>query len=265
MKTIKKKQLPNKHLSQNFLINENIKRRIISSCQINKEETILEIGAGEGALTKLLAQEANKVIAIETDKSLVKKLTSAFKDSNVEILHQDILKLNFKNLPSDIKIIGNLPYNISTPIITKVLQNKNIFTKAYFTVQLEFGKRLAASVNTKNYGSFSCYAQYHSNINLLFKIPNTAFWPAPKVQSCFLELSPKNDQNLTLKEEILLFKIINEAFNQRRKKILNSLSLFKSKEEWIQIFKRLNIKSDSRAENISLESFMNIAKEITTS
>ncbi len=262
MKKTSKHKIPNRHLGQNFLINESIKKLIIDSCEIKEHETVLEIGPGEGALTQLLSNKTKSVIAIETDKGLARELDERFKDSNVKIVHHDILKYDFYKLPKDLKLIGNLPYNISTPIITKILNHKSFFTKAYFTVQLEFGKRLAAPINTKDYGAFSCFAQFHASITLLFKIKNTAFWPVPKVQSCFIELIPKKETVLGGQEEKLFFKIIHEAFKQRRKKLINSLLLFMGKEEWMKVFKELKINPEVRAENVGVNQFIALTKKI---
>jgi len=256
------KVIPKKHLGQNFLIDERIKEKIVSSCNLTPEDIILEIGPGQGALTRLLAKEARRVIAVEMDHVLANQLKEDFQGSNVSIIHFDILKYSFESLPQKIKVIGNLPYNISTPIITKILNNSEKFSVGYFTLQKEYGERMAANVNTKTYGALSCFVQYFADIKLLFKIMNTAFRPVPKVQSCFLELKIKERRDLEEKKEKFLFKLIEQAFKHRRKTIYNSLSSIIPKETIPQLLEPLELNIKARAENLSLRDYINIANAI---
>ncbi len=256
------KNTPNKFLSQNFLTDPRIQQRILDAANISKDDTVLEIGPGQGALTKGLLQRAFKVFAVEKDRRLAEELEREFPNTNLKIITQDILKFDFDSLPKGIKIIGNLPYNISTPIITKVLNYKHLFCSAYFTVQWEFGKRLTADINTKDYGSFSCFSQYQAHIDLLFPISNSSFSPAPKVRSCFIRLVPRKKKELTQKEEILFYKILHAAFKQRRKKIVNTLTSFMDKKNWLALLDKLDIDPQSRAENISLPNYIKITKQL---
>jgi 16S rRNA (adenine1518-N6/adenine1519-N6)-dimethyltransferase len=180
--------IPKKHLGQNFLVNANITQRIIDSCQISEKETILEIGPGLGALTKEIANRSEHVYAVETDKRLYDQLTDAVSLKKINLIHADFLKCDLSFLPQKTKVIGNLPYKISTPIIEKLINNRQLFQDLFLTVQLEFGKRLAAKPNSKDYGSLSCFVQYYCDTKILFKIRNSCFRPIPKVTSCFVHL-----------------------------------------------------------------------------
>lgn len=252
---------PKKHLGQHFLVDANAGKRIITACDLKKTDIILEIGPGQGALTKRISEKVQKIYCIEIDSELCKKLQDQFDSTHVTVIHADFLKYDLNTLPKGIKVIGNLPYNISTPIIEKLLANRNFFCDLFLTVQLEFGQRLAAKVNSKDYGALSCFVQYYSAVKLLFKIKNTSFRPVPKVTSCFLRLSlrPPIDQ---AKNEDRLFRIIRQAFGQRRKKISNTLLPILGKERGEAILKDLRINKNLRAENLMLLDYVNIANRI---
>jgi len=250
---------PKKRLGQNFLIDLNIKRKIIASCHLKPDETVLEIGPGTGVLTFELAAKVKKLIAIEKDKDLSQILSEKFHDSNVKIIHHDILKYSFQSLPNNLKIIGNLPYHIVSPIIKKVLTYRHKFQSFYFMTQLEQGRRLVAQPNSKEYGSLSCAVQYFAEVEKLFQIKPTAFYPKPKVQSVFLHLQIKRQPELKAINENLLFQIIKNAFNQRRKTILNSLSTIISKEFLIDLLKECKIDPKARAENLKLKDYVLIS------
>ena len=251
-----------KHFGQNFLTDILIKDRIVRSCDLKEEDIILEIGPGQGAITELIAPRVKKLIAIETDKDLIEPLKKKFDGTNVEIIHQSILDFNLKDLPDNIKIISNLPYNIATPIIENVIIHKNKFTDFYMTVQLEYGERLTAKPGTKAYGSFSCFIQYHSDIEILFRISNKAFTPQPKVQSCFLKMHFQN-YPIDVRDEKILFRIIKAAFAQRRKTITNSIGSLADKDKLKEVLSTLKIDEKKRAENLSLEEYVSITNCLT--
>jgi len=224
---------PSKRLGQNFLIDQNIKDKIINSIEVGKENTVLEIGPGLGTLTQDLCKKAERVIAVEKDKRLYDFLTKNLSWGNLELINDDILKYEFENLSSKLIIVGNLPYSISSPILNHLINNRDYISSIYITVQAEFGQRLVASPGTKDYSSLSCYAQFYTEPNTLFNIPKRAFYPVPEVDSCFMRMNIRKDKPYEVDEE-RLFKIIRASFSKRRKTILNSLSssgIFKSKEE----------------------------------
>lgn len=251
--------VPKKSLGQNFLISPHIRDKIIASCDLQKEDTVLEIGPGHGVLTEPISQRVKSVIAVETDKQLADRLKDQFKNSPVEIIHADILDFPFETLPAPMKIIGNLPYNIATPIIAKVIRHREKFDSFYLTVQLEHGLRMIAVPSTKDYGSLSCFLQYYAQIKKIFNIKNTAFSPPPKIQSCFLRIHFYKEPPFQARDENLLFKIIRQAFQQRRKTILNSLSPMRDKEYLREMFTSLSIDPALRAENVSLSDYVRIA------
>lgn len=250
---------PKKSLGQNFLINPAIIKRIIASCDLKPTDTILEIGPGKGALTHTISQHVESVIAIEKDNHLAGQLKQEFANTNVHIIHADILEHSFDTLPDNVKIIGNLPYNIATQIIEKVLNYRKKIYAFYMTVQLEYGQRVAAKPDNKSYGSFSCFVQYYADAKILFKIKNSAFQPIPKVQSCFLHLSMLKEPKYKAENENRLFGIIRACFGQRRKTIQNSLSSILDKNETPNLLQTLNINPKLRAENLSLEEYVRIS------
>ena len=261
--TLDKNFTPKKTLAQNFLINESIIEKIINFCDLKSNDTVLEIGPGKGALTYKIAKQVKEVIAVEKDEHLAQHLQKEFENTNVRVICADILNYPLNELPPNTKVIGNLPYNAATPIITKILEHKNLFREMYITVQLEYGGRLAAKPHTKSYGAFSCFVQYHTNPKILMKIRNSAFQPIPKVQSCFLHLEIPKKPKYTVKNKAFLFKIIQTCFKQRRKKINNSLAGILNKKEIPQLLDNLNIDQKLRAENIGLEQYVQIANAVS--
>ncbi len=248
-----------KNLGQNFLISTRIQQKIIKACHIDENDIILEIGPGKGALTEDLAYASKELIAIEKDKRFVNQLRNKFPSESVTIIHGDILKYQIPKSDTKYKIVGNLPYNISSPIIEKMLEQRDRFDSFFMTVQLEFGRRLAAQPNTKDYGSLSCFVQYYCEIDLLFRIKNTAFSPIPKVESVFLKMKPLKKPLVAVKDEEYLFRLIRCAFAQRRKTIVNSLGHFIEKSRCTELLNSLSLNPKSRAENLSLEDYGKLA------
>ena len=279
---------PSKRFGQNFLIDQNIKDKIIGSIQLGKEDIVLEIGPGLGAITEDLCKKAKRVIAVEKDKRLYnfllrqnylnchceevrsaneaiskkRLLRSAHNDEgekhSLELINGDILKYEFKDISSKLIVVGNLPYSISSPILNKLINNRSYINSIYATVQMEFGERLAALPGTKDYGSLSCYAQFYGEPKILFKIPRGTFLPVPEVDSCFLKISFDKQIDSSI-DQCLLFKIIRSSFEKRRKTILNSIAssgIFKSKEDALLCLTKANISPDRRPETISLQEFI---------
>lgn len=255
---------PSKRFGQNFLIDQNIKNKIICSIQLEREDVVLEIGPGLGALTEDLCRKVKKVIAIEKDKRLYDFIKKNISLDNLEIINNDFLEYEFKNISSRLTIVGNLPYSISSPILNHVIDNKNYINYIYITVQMEFGERLVALPGTKDYGSLSCYAQFYGGPRILFKIPRGAFFPVPEVDSCFLKIGFEKQIDSSI-DQGLLFKIIRSSFEKRRKTILNSMAssgIFKSKEDALFCLTKAHISPVRRPETISLQEFIKLS--ITT-
>ena len=250
---------PKKSLGQNFLVDKNIQEKIIAACNLKKTDTVVEIGPGKGEITKFLLATVKKVVAVEIDRALCERLVEQFRPyPNFTLLHADILKTSlaqYKNL----KIIANIPYYISTPIITHLLQYRKQIKVIYLTMQKELAGRLVATAGTKAYGSFSCFTQFYTQPKILFPIKNTSFWPKPKVDSSFVELKILKTPRVKVKDEELFFRIIRRGFNQRRKVLTNSLATIAPIKKLQGALRGRNLSQTVRAEDLSLEDFARLA------
>ncbi len=250
-----------KSLGQNFLVDKNIARKILRLAQFSKDDIVVEIGPGYGVLTSLIAPGVKRLIAIEKDNKLASALQQNYKGTHVEIFSMDFLKFRASMLkpkpPKKLLAIGNLPYNISTPIIANIIQDRKFYKTLFATVQYEFAQRLVAKPNSRIYGALSCFVQIYTHPRILFKIPPTCFRPRPKVYSAFIALDLRD--NVQIENEGLLFSVIQSAFQQRRKYIINALSARWPKETIIEICHELNIPLTVRAENLTVETFREIS------
>ena len=246
-------------LGQNFLNDRRVLNRIIEACAFTSRDTVVEIGPGKGSLTRLLASRLKTLYAIEYDRSLLAALHAEFDGSPVRIIHADFLKWDFDDVPRPVKVTGNIPYYISTPIIERLLEHRAHITEAFLTVQKEFGERLAAKPGGKDYGSLSCFVQYYADVKVLFKIKNTCFTPPPKVDSCFVRLAFHPKPAYHPKDEQKMFAVIRTAFTQRRKTIVNALSPLADKGRLSAVLLRLGLSSQARPETLSLQDYAAIA------
>jgi 16S rRNA (adenine1518-N6/adenine1519-N6)-dimethyltransferase len=256
---------PKKSLGQNFLIDRNIQDKIIASVDLNQEDMVLEIGPGEGAITGLLCGNAGKVFAVEIDRNLCALLTTKFaKVENLSVINADILKFDLRSLPpgNKFKVVGNIPYYITSPIVEHLLFYRERVKDIYLTVQKEFAHRMAADPGSKAYGSFSCFVQYYTEPEILFLIKKNSFHPAPKVDSCFLRLKIREEPAVKVKNETMLFKIIRTAFGQRRKTMKNCLEELIPNRQLEEFFRQYDIDPRIRAEDLSLQDFANLANLI---
>lgn len=256
------KIIPKKSLGQNFLVNQNVIQKIQEICAVSPGETIVEIGPGQGALTEGLSSKTKNLILIEKDKRLIPILKSKFQNTQIKIIEGDVLKVNFNELSeTTLKLVGNLPYNIATAIIEKIIFHRRNFSRCFVMVQLEHAKRIMAKPHCKDYGSFSLFVQFYCNVKKHLTIKKGSFQPIPKVDSAFLELS-FDARNQNPIDETHLFQIIRLAFSQRRKQLVNVLAQKEDKEHLIKIFQKLNLKRNLRAENLTLEEFIILSQEI---
>jgi len=256
---------PKKSLGQNFLVDKNIQKKIIVYLEIKPDDIILEIGAGRGELTNLIAKEAEKVYALEIDNYLCGILKDNLKVySNVEIINRDILKFNlrayFRNLKQNLKVFGNIPYYISSPIIEHLFNYRNKIESIFITVQKEFAKRVTAIPGSKEYGSLSCFVQYYANPKIILNIKKTSFSPVPKVDSSLLRMDIRRKLPLKKEQEELFFKIVRAAFNKRRKTLRNSLDGIVSSEKLKEFFDKFGIDANTRPEDFSQQDFFNLIK-----
>lgn len=207
-------------LGQNFLIDKRVAEREINYADISEKDVVLEIGPGKGVLTKLLAEKAKKVIAIELDKNLFNNLNTAL-PSNVELINDDVLKINFDALTKFNKIVSNLPFQISSPITFKLLDYN--FDLAVLIYQKEFADRMIAKSGSKDYSRLSVSTYYKAECEVLETVPKVCFNPQPKVDSCIVKLVPRKDPPFSVPDEQFFFNFTRNLFNHRRKKIKNIL------------------------------------------
>lgn len=260
-----------KSLGQNFLIDGNIVKNIVEKSGITKDDIVLEIGPGFGTLTEELALNAKKVISIEKDHRLMEVLDYTLQNyDNVKIINEDFLKADLEKIFMEeaegqkLKVVANLPYYITTPILERIIENKKYFSTISVMVQEEVARRVVASPNNKDYGSLTLYLEYNCESEILMKVPRTVFMPSPNVDSAILYLELV-DRDFDVNEDYL-FKFIRSGFTKRRKNIMNSLStgfVDVSKEELKEILSSLELSGNLRAENLSLEDYINITKKYT--
>lgn len=249
---------PSKRLGQNFLFDEE-SLNIIAS-EVTKEDTVIEIGPGLGTLTAILAEKANKVIAVELDSKMVEILEERFKlYNNVQIIQDDILNVDIDKIAPKAKIVANLPYYITTSIITKLL-NTNI-KDITILIQKEVAERICANPGTKKAGAITYFVKYYADSKIIANVPKEYFIPSPEVESAIVKITKRDKKAVEVKNEKLFFEIIKTNFTQRRKTILNSLSSIIDKETLKNILKECKIEESARGENLSLEQFALIANK----
>ena len=259
-----------KSLGQNFLIDGNIVRKICQDGDITKEDYVLEIGPGIGTLTEELALNAKKVVAVELDQKLLPILEETLVDyDNVEIVHGDILRVDIKGLIEEklgggpIKVVANLPYYVTTPIIAKLIEEDFNIESIIVMIQKEVADRIVAGPGNKQYGSLSVFVNFYTVPEILIGVPKTVFMPQPKVDSAVIKLKLK--KNLPQVNREVFFKVVKSAFGKRRKTILNSLSsqeLGLEKEIIREVLETVGIPLEERAENLKIEDFIKISKTL---
>lgn len=259
-----------KSLGQNFLMDGNIVRKIADAGEITSEDYVIEIGPGIGTLTEELALRAKKVVAIEIDKTLLPILDETIgKYKNVEIVHGDVLKVDMKQLINEklnggpVKVVANLPYYVTTPIIGKLIEDNLNLDAIIVMVQKEVAERMESSPGGKEYGSLSIFVNFYSEPKIIVKVPKTVFMPQPKIDSAVIKLDIKKELPDVDKEKF--FKIVKASFSKRRKTLINSLSTYGfniHKEVIRDTLKTLDIDENIRAESLSVEDFIKISKTL---
>lgn len=255
-----------KNFGQNFLTDRNILEKIVEVSAVDKEYGVIEIGPGFGVLTKFLLEKAGKVVSIEIDTRLKEVLDYTLSEyDNFEFVQSDALKIDLKKLIEEkfpqkkIVVVANLPYYVTTPIITKLLESDLDLESITIMVQKEVAQRLVADENSKDNSSISMFVKYYADANIAFNVSRNVFVPAPNVDSAVVNMRLKKEN---FEHEKTMFKLIKNGFENRRKTILNSFC--KSgieKEKIIKVLEKLSIDTRTRAEKLSLEDFKNIARE----
>lgn len=263
----------NKKLGQNFIIDSNIINKIIEAAQIDKDTAVLEIGPGVGTLTQRLAQKSKKVVSVEIDSHLIPVLNHTLSEfNNVKIINKDILKIDIKDLISDefpdadVKIVANLPYYITTPIIMNLLEEQLNIKSITVMIQKEVALRMVAKPGTKDYGALSIAVQYFTKPEIVFNVSKKCFNPQPKVDSVVVRLDLLEEPHIKVKDIRVFFNTVKAAFGQRRKTLLNALynsGYFKlSKDEIADAIKNSNISEAQRGETLSIRQFAQLSDNL---
>ena len=260
-----------KSLGQNFLTDKNIIDRIIEGSEIGSEDLVIEIGPGIGVITREAAAAAKKVIAVEIDEDLLPILQYTLGDlNNVEVVNQDILKTDLKEIidlqdfRGKVRIIGNLPYYITTPIIMKLLEDNTGAETITVMIQKEVADRLKAAPGKKECGAISLMVQYFAKVSEIVKVPRTVFVPQPKVDSTVLRLDVRREKPVMVEDEEYFFKVIKAGFAQRRKTVANSLSVLGdvSREEILKALEKAGIDPVRRGETLSLGEYAALSEAL---
>ncbi|MEG2018356.1 MAG: 16S rRNA (adenine(1518)-N(6)/adenine(1519)-N(6))-dimethyltransferase RsmA [Clostridium sp.] len=256
-----------KSLGQNFLIDDSVLDDIVDGAEITKDDYVIEIGPGVGTLTKELLQRAKRVTSIELDEKLIPILQEELKDfENFELVHKDALKVDYNELIGDeksVKIVANLPYYVTTPIIANLLNGKYNIASITIMIQKEVAERIDAEPSTKDYGAFSLLVQYYCNTKIIRRVPPSSFIPAPKVDSIVIRLDRLEKPRVQISDEKLFFNVIRQSFNMRRKTLWNAMKNIGLDKEKIKVaFEMANIDPNRRGETLSIEEFANLSKTI---
>lgn len=259
-----------KGLGQNFLIDGNIVRGIVRGAEINKDDYVLEIGPGMGTLTEELALKAKKVVAIELDNRLKPILEETLElYGNVEVVYGDVLKLPLRQIIDEkldggpIKVVANLPYYVTTPIIGRLLEEELPFKSISVMVQKEVADRMVAKPHTKDYGALTLFVNFYTKPEIILKVPKTVFMPQPKIDSSVIRFTLKDELPDTNRDSY--FKLVKAAFSKRRKTLINALSTFgllADKEELREALKRAGIEETVRGEDLDMNDYVRLAREL---
>lgn len=261
-----------KSLGQNFLIDDNVIDKILDGARLSEGDKIIEVGPGIGTLTREMGKVADKVVAIEIDKTLIPILKDTLDEfENIEVVNQDILKVDVQGLVNEklsggpVKLVANLPYYITTPIVMKFLEEDIPVTDIVVMVQKEVADRMNALPGSKDYGALSIAVQYYCETEIVAKAPRHMFVPQPNVDSTVIGLHVREEKKYKVDNEEIFFKTVKASFGQRRKTLLNSLGGlgFLNKDEIREVLQEANIDEKRRGETLSIEEFANLANKVT--
>ena len=260
---------PKKRLGQHFLVDRNILNKVIQTAEVGREDTIFEVGPGLGEMTLALSRQAKKVIAVEIDERLVAVLRQKVKDyPNVEVVKSDILRVDFNHLfkkeAIPIKVVANLPYQISTPLLFRFIESKKIFSVLFLMLQKEVAERMVASPGRKEYGPLSIFIQTFADVSIQFIIKPSAFFPAPKVESALVHMAWKEKPMIETDEEEWFKRVVKASFGYRRKTLINALkhsglSLPGSVESRME---EIGIDPRRRPETLTIQEFARLSESL---
>lgn len=262
----------NKKLGQNFLVDSEAINSIVASANLTKKDMVIEIGPGLGTLTSMLIEKAGKVIAIELDDRMIKILGDRFLlYDNFELINEDVLKVDLSSLIEknsefeNIKVVANLPYYITTPIIMKLLENRLKIESITIMIQKEVAERIVATPGSKLSGAITYSVHYYAEPEKIALVPNTSFIPSPEVDSEVIKLNIRKSPPVKIDNEKLFFNVIKASFMQRRKTLSNGLvngGIVKNKAKAIEILKNIGLEENVRGEELTLEQFANLSNKI---
>ena len=267
IKDIKTKELVQKYnfrfsksLGQNFLIDDSVPRDIVAGADVCEDDLVIEIGPGVGTLTAQLLKKAKRVVAIELDSSLIPILTAELGDNpKFQLIHKDALKVDFNEIignEKSVKLVANLPYYVTTPIIVNLLKGGYNFKSLTIMIQKEVAERMNAEPNCKDYGALSILVQYYCNTKIVRKVPPSCFIPRPKVDSIVIRLERLEEPSVKVKNEKLFFEVVRHAFNMRRKTLWNATKNVKLPKELMEnAYEEAGIDPKRRGETLSLAEF----------
>ena len=263
-----------KKFGQNFLIDSNVLESIIRGAEITKDDFVLEIGPGIGTMTQYLCEAERQVVAVEIDKMLIPILEDTLSEyDNVEVINQDVLKVDIKSLAKEknngkpIKVVANLPYYITTPIIMGLFESGVPIDSITIMVQKEVADRMQTGPGSKDYGALSLAVQFYATAKVILNVSATCFMPRPNVDSAVIKLTRHKEPTVNVADEKLMFKIIRASFNQRRKTLVNGLKnspeLSFSKEQIVKAIEKIGKPETIRGEALTLEEFAELANAFT--
>jgi len=260
---------PRKRFGQNFLVREDLAQRIVEHCHLREDDVVVEIGPGAGALTPLLAQRVRRVIAVEKDFGLAALLREELAESaRVEIVEGDFLEFDLARAARDhgverLAVVGNIPYNITTPVLERLFEQRASVRSAVLLVQKEYAARLAAAAGTPEYGSLTLFARYHALLDPLMPVRAAAFWPRPDVDSMLVRFFMRERPPVDVPSEALLFRIVRGSFQMRRKQLSNTLeaALEIPKAEAERLCRTVGVDPRRRGETLTLDEFAKLARE----
>lgn len=259
---------PRKRMGQNFLVREDLADRIVEHCRLDADDVAVEIGPGAGALTLRLAHRVRHLVAVEMDRGLavlMREELSGF--PRVELVEADFLELDLAALAAThgvakLAVIGNIPYNITTPILERIFAQRAVIKSAVLLVQKEYAERLAAAAGTPEYGSLTLFARYHALLEPLMAVRSSAFWPRPTVDSMLVRFLLREQPPVEVPDEALLFRIIRGSFHMRRKQLINTLeeTLALDKKTLDRLCRQVRIDPQRRGETLTLDEFARLAR-----
>ncbi len=256
---------PKKSLGQNYLVDKNILYKIEEIARLGPDDMVIEVGTGFGFLTGFLADRVKNVISIEKDKKVFDYVLKKFKEhKNIELINKDALDVNFKDIVGSYKykFISNLPYSVASQIIFALLDAAESFSMLVVMVQKEVGERICSAPGSKQYGSFSVIVQSYFDAKIEHKVSPNSFWPKPEVYSVIIKMTPHKEKIVSDSLRPIFNELVKKSFHTRRKKMINNLKSIMNQNKLEEIFQKLELNTDVRAEQLELHRFVALASEL---